>query len=69
MDSLDRIMLELAKCTPAGYKADGALESVYLHTDSIGVIAAHAITLHSDREKAEHQLRLERGHDADGESE
>ena len=52
MDRVQRIMIELTKCTDA-VSQEGEIESVYLSTASIGVIAAQAMALRGELEAAE----------------
>ena len=59
MDRAKIIIDELAKCSPAQIEGNGAsVESVYLTTESVGVIVTQALTLRWEMERLQDDIEL-----------
>lgn len=55
MDRVERIMAELAKCADCRYEGD-EVTTVYMGTESIGVIATQAMALRREVEVKENEI-------------
>jgi len=57
MDRVERIMIELAKCSEARSQ-DGEINSVYLNAESIAVIATQAMAMRGEVSAKDNEIRL-----------